>query len=168
MSDRLRGIVLGFVLGLALAGCGAGQESQTASQWGAGKGAVGDAGDTIALRDVWIPYPADGRDYPSGANAPVVATIVNHGLDVDELLAVSSPAASQTLVDGAVQVPPGRNVTSAVDPTEIRTPLVAGVLRIALTTNRGLRVGLDTPVTFRFRKAGAVILQVPMVAPPQD
>jgi hypothetical protein len=164
----MRAIVLCLALGLALAGCGAGQESQTASQLGPGNGAVGDAGHTIALRDVWIPYPADHRDYPSGANVPVVATIVNHGQDVDELLAVSSPAASQALVDGAVRLPPGRNVTSAADPMELRSPLVAGALRITLTTNRALRVGLDTPVTFRFSKAGAVTLQVPMVAPPQD
>jgi hypothetical protein len=37
-------------------------------------------------------------------------------------------------------------------------------LRIVLTTNQVLRVGLDTPVTFQLQQAGKVTLPVPMGA----
>ncbi|HET9118109.1 MAG TPA: hypothetical protein VFN75_08575, partial [Pseudonocardiaceae bacterium] len=44
---------------LALVGCGAGQITQTDSQVAAVNGAYGNAGSTIALRNVLIPYPSN-------------------------------------------------------------------------------------------------------------
>ncbi|MGH3898951.1 MAG: hypothetical protein ACRDTA_12020 [Pseudonocardiaceae bacterium] len=150
-------------------GCSAGQITQTDSQVAAVDGAYGDVGDNIALRDVLIPLPP-GRNgtYPAGSNVPVLLTIVNQGTNTDELIAVTSPAADQALVFGTKIIPPGANVTSTdgSSPAGVQplSPLVAGQLRIVLTTTKPLRAGLNTPVTFVFRNAGEVTVPVPMAA----
>ncbi|MBV8540551.1 MAG: copper chaperone PCu(A)C [Pseudonocardiales bacterium] len=156
---------------LALVGCGAGQIAQTDSQVAAVDGAFGNVGSTIALRDVLIPYPHNQQGtYPAGSTVPVVLTIVNQADRADELIAVTSPAAGQALVLGTPRIPPGTTVTSTAGalPTtgEPTSPLVAGELRVVLTTNQPLHAGLNTPVTFQFRNAGKVTLPVPMAALP--
>jgi hypothetical protein len=161
-------VVVCTVAGLvAFCGCGAGQATQTASESAAVTGASADVGGGIALRNVWMPFPpARTGGYPAGSSVPVVATIVNHGSEVDELVGVDSPVAVRVLVEGATRLPPHRNVVSTDAPAEAASPLVAGALRIILTTSQVLRTGLDTPVTFRFRNAGQVTLPVPMAARP--
>ncbi len=158
---------------LALVGCSAGQITQTDSQVAAVNGVYGNVGSTIALRDVLIPYPSspDGT-YPAGSTVPVLLTIVNQGINADELIGVTSPAAGQAVVLGTTQLPPGTTVIStagaapaAGQPT---SPLVVGELRILLTTTAPLHAGLNTPVTFQFRNAGALTLPVPMATPPRQ
>lgn len=161
-------VVLCMVAGLlALCGCGAGQVTQTAGESAAVNGASADVGGGIALRNVWIPFPPDRTGgYPAGSSVPIVATIVNYGSEVDELVGVASPVAVRVLVEGATRLPPHRNVVSTDAPAEPASPLVAGALRIVLTTSQVLRTGLDTPVTFRFRNVGQVTVPVPMAAWP--
>lgn len=157
----------------ALVSCSAGQITQTDSQVSAVDGAYGDVGNDIALRDVLIPLPP-GRSgtYPAGSTVPVLLTIVNQGTRADELISVRSPAADQVLVMGTSTIPPGSNVTSTVGATpagaQPRSPLVFGELRIVLITSRPLRAGLNTPVTFVFRDAGELTVQVPMAASPDS
>ncbi|MGH4007601.1 MAG: copper chaperone PCu(A)C [Pseudonocardiaceae bacterium] len=154
-----------------LAGCSAGQITQTNSQVAAVDGAFGDVGNNIALRDVQIPLPPspDGT-YPAGSSVPVLLTIVNLGATADELIDVTSPAASQVLVLGTNTIPPGTNVTSTAGstPAGAQSPLVVGELRIVLSTTQPLRAGLNTPVTFVFRDAGKVTVPVPMAATPNS
>lgn len=157
----------------ALTGCSAGQITQTDNQVAAVDGAAGDAGNTIALRDVLIPFPpSPNGTYPAGSNVPVLLTIVNQSTRADELTAVTSPAASQVLVLGTRTIPPGSNVISTGGATpagaQPLSPLVAGQLRIVLTTIQPLRGGLNTPVTFVFRDAGEVTVPVPMATSPDS
>nr|MDQ3763043.1 copper chaperone PCu(A)C [Actinomycetota bacterium] len=152
---------------LALVGCGAGQITQTDSQVAAVDGAFGDIGNSIALRNVLIPYPQNQQGtYPAGAAVPVLLTVINHGNTTDELVAVTSPAASQGLVSGTTQIPPGTTVISTTGSAEPTSPLVVGELRVVLITTQPLPTGLNTPVTFHFRNAGKVTLPVPMATPP--
>lgn len=156
---------------LALAGCSAGQITQTDSQVAAVDGTSGDLGNTIALRDAQIPYPSNPNGtYPAGSTVPVQLSIINQGTSTDELIAVTSPAAGQAIVLGTMQIFPGATVIStagAVPSAGAPTsPLVVGELRILLTTTVPLRAGLNTPVTFQFRNAGKLTLPVPMAAPP--
>ncbi|MCW2719307.1 hypothetical protein [Pseudonocardia sp.] len=157
------GLAVCLGAGLTLSGCGAGQITQTDAQLSAVTGASADGGAGIALRNVWMPYPTDptGR-YPVGSSVPVQATIANYGGADDELLAVTSPVATQVLVTGTTRIPRGRNVVSDTDPTPPPSPLVYGEVRVVLVTDRLLPTGLDTPVTFRFRNAGPVTVSVPM------
>ena len=152
---------------LMLVGCGAGQITQTDSQVGAVDGAFGNVGNSIALRNVLIPYPPDQAGaYPIGSTVPVLLNIINQGDSADELVGVDSPAASQMLIEGTTQVPPGTALTGIAGSSPIGiqpiSPLVVGELRIALTTNQVLHAGLNIPVTFQFRHAGKLTLPVPM------
>jgi len=157
-----------LVAGLALAGCGAGQIAQTATQRAAVDGASGDAGDDIALRDVLMPSsPNPGGSYPVGSNVPVRVTIINSGGEADELVAVTSPMAGRVQVSGTVRIPPRTNVVSDTDSSAPRSPLVVGKLQVVVVTSHVLRPGLDTPMTFQFRNAGQVTLPVPQAAPAQ-
>jgi copper(I)-binding protein len=162
-------IVVCCAAALALVGCGAGQITQTDSQVAAVDGAFGDVGNTLALRDVLIPYPNNQQDtYPIGSTVPVLFTIINQGNNTDELIAVTSPAASQTLVLGTRQIPPGTTVLSTAGAVPLTSPLVVGELRVVLTTTQPLHAGLNTPITFQFRHAGKVTLPVPMGSPPNS
>src|ERR1041384_4266852 len=74
-SLRFAPAVVGIAL--ALAGCSAGQISQTAGMEPAVNGSNGNAG-AIAVRDIQLAYPADGG-YARGADAVVLGSIVNSG-----------------------------------------------------------------------------------------
>lgn len=163
-------LVAGCLAVLSLAGCAAGQITQTDNQVAAVDGAFADVGNAIALREVLIPYPPNQQGtYPAGSAVPVLLTIINQTSSADELVAVSSPAASQVLVLGSTQIPPGSTLISAVPAgAEPTSPLVTGELRVVLITTRPLHAGLDTPVTFQFRNAGRVTLPVPMAVPPSS
>lgn len=155
------------VAALALMGCSAGQITQTDSQVAAVDGTSGDLGNTIALRDAQIPYPSNPNGtYPAGSIVPVLVSIINQGDSTDELVGVTSPAASQVLVLGTTQIPPGTTVASTAGSTVQISPVVVGQLRVLLTTTRPLRAGLNTPLTFQFRNAGQLTLPVPIAAPP--
>jgi periplasmic copper chaperone A len=152
---------------LPLVGCSAGQITQTDRQVAAVDGAFGNVGNSIALRNVFIPFPPnkDGT-YPAGSTVPVILTIINQGNSPDELIGVSSPAAGQAAVLGTTQIPAGTTVISTTGSTETTSPLVVGELRVLLTTRQPLQAGLDTPLTFQFRNAGKITLPVPMAPPP--
>jgi periplasmic copper chaperone A len=160
-------IVVCCCAALALIGCGAGQITQTDRQVAAVDGTSGDVGDTIALRNVRIPYPHNSNGtYPARSTVPALLTIVNQGTSTDELIAVTSPAASQIVLLGAVQIPPGSTVAStAGTAAPTNSPLLVGGLRVLLTTSKPLRAGLNTPMTFQFRNAGKLTLPVPMALP---
>ncbi|MGH3828607.1 MAG: hypothetical protein ACRDQX_15780 [Pseudonocardiaceae bacterium] len=162
-------IVVCCAAALTLVGCGAGQIAQTDKDVSAVNGSSGNAGNGIALRNVLIPDPPNQQgSYPAGSTVPVVLTIVNQAGRADELIGVTSPAASQALVLGTTLIPPGGTVTSTVVPFAAKpaSPLVAGELYVELITTQQLHAGLNTPVTFQFRNAGKVTLSVPMGAPP--
>ncbi|HEY3895335.1 MAG TPA: copper chaperone PCu(A)C [Pseudonocardiaceae bacterium] len=158
---------------LAVAGCSAGQVTQTDSQVSAVDGAYGNAGigGSIALRNVVIPYPRNPQgNYAAGSTVPVLLTIVNQGTDPDELISVSSPVAGQVMLIGTTQIPAGTTLTSTAAGSTTGTsqpasPLDVGELRVLLTTNQPVRAGLNTPITFEFRNAGKLTLPVPMATP---
>jgi copper(I)-binding protein len=156
-------ILISCVVALALVGCA----NQTTPDVSAVDGAFGNAGNTIALRDVLIPNPHTPQEaYAAGSTVPVLLAIVNQGNQADELVAVTSPAASQVQMVGTTDIPPGDTVISSTagsasisaPPT---SPMVVSKLRIMLTLNRVLRAGLGIPLTFAFRDAGTVTLWVP-------
>lgn len=156
-------IVICCAAALALVGCSAGQITQTDSQVAAVDGAFGNVGNSIALREVLVPYPPNqSGTYPTGSTVPVVLTIINQGDRADELVAVTSPG-GRAQVLGATQIAAGATVNSTAG-----SALVVGGLRILLTTTRPLRAGLTTPITFQFRNAGTLTLPVPMATPPNS
>jgi copper(I)-binding protein len=102
-----------------LAGCGAGQISQTATQQAAVNGASGSAGP-IAIRDAQLAPPSDPQGvYQPGSTARLIVTIVNTGLSDDTLVKVTSPAVESITIDGSADgtkvLPGGFAVSSGVD-----------------------------------------------------
>src|SRR5262249_19767818 len=83
-----------------LAGCGTGQQTQTAKQPSAVDGAQGQIGP-IAIRNAQVVYPEGSEHlYRRGADAPLTAVIVNTGTSEDELTSVTGPAAEVVQVEG--------------------------------------------------------------------
>lgn len=117
--------VIGAMIGaMALAGCGAGQITQTDTQASAVGGASAAAG-TIAVRNAEIEYPdrTTYRDtYNSGESAPLRLTIVNTGGTDDRLVSASSPVAASVQVSGSSTIPAGIAVQVAGKPAPIITP----------------------------------------------
>lgn len=163
-----------FAAVLALAGCGAGQVTQTDTQVAAIDGANANLG-SVALRDVLITYSRDRTgNYPPGSNVPLQLTLVNEGTGPDTLASVTTPVASQVLLQGTTTIPPGTSVTTpretgvgpSATPSAPPSPLDAGLLRIVLTnTTQTLWAGKNVDITFVFRHAGRVTLSVPLGAP---
>ncbi len=122
------------LLALGIAGCSAGQVTQTDSVEPAVNGNRADVGE-IALRDVVLAYPESGR-YEAGDEAPLVLTIVNIGGTDDELTSVTSPAAAEVRLLGDVSLP-GRSSLQVVVPDE-STPSSASSATEPETTESSL------------------------------
>lgn len=90
---------------ILLAGCGAGQVSQTAEEVAAVNGANGNIGP-IAIRDAELaPPPKPDNYYRRGSDAPLLLTIVNTGGNDDKLVSVSSPDAKGAKIVGDRTIP---------------------------------------------------------------
>jgi copper(I)-binding protein len=95
---------------LALAGCGAGQITQTSSQASGVGGASANVGQ-IAVREAAFAFTGDGKTaaiYQAGSEAPLSMTVVNFGGQVDKLTNVSSPAAASARITGDATIASGR------------------------------------------------------------
>jgi copper(I)-binding protein len=87
---------LAVAAALALAGCAAGQIAQTADQHPTVGGARGNVGN-LALRNITVAAAPNGS-WPSGSKVPVDLSIVNNGPSDDQLVSVSTSAATTVMV----------------------------------------------------------------------
>jgi copper(I)-binding protein len=124
-------LVIGAMVGaVAVAGCGAGQITQTSEQVAAVSGAHANAGP-IAVRDIVIQFAekAGGEPsanvYPEGGDAPLQMTIVNTAATADRLVSASSPAAGSVQISGATDIAGDQAVVVAGVPEEAPAPTVA-------------------------------------------
>jgi copper(I)-binding protein len=116
---RIAPALAGLGVAVLLVGCGAGQITQTDTQQSAVNGGSGQVG-MIAIRDAELQFPDNAQGvYAPGSNATLIVTIANTGIDPDELLSVSSPAASSVTIDGsdtgAKPIPGNFSIVSGVD-----------------------------------------------------
>jgi copper(I)-binding protein len=100
---------------LALAGCSAGQITQTATQVAPVVGISGDAGD-IALRNLVIEYNGP-EGYAAGSDAPLVVRLFNRGQEPVTLVGVSADKAEAVILTGSPTV-----VTPTEPPTQPPSP----------------------------------------------
>ena len=107
-------VALATGLGLAAAGCSAGQITQTDTQVAVVDGASGDVG-AIAVRNAQFAFPVSGHEYKAGDEAAVVVTIVNNATTADKLLSVSSDVGGPATLDGDVELEPNTSVASLFD-----------------------------------------------------
>jgi copper(I)-binding protein len=111
--NRARLVIGALIAAVAVAGCGAGQITQTSRQVAAVEGANATGGQ-ISVRNAMIEFdePVEGATiYPVGGNAPLEMVIVNTGAEIDRLVAASSPVAESVQISGVLRVPGGRALT---------------------------------------------------------
>ncbi|MET8995418.1 hypothetical protein [Amycolatopsis sp. Hca4] len=95
--------VLALGAALVLAGCGAGQITQTDSQQPAVNGTHAQV-KTIELRNAAVQYPKSGPGYPAGATPALTLTIVNSGAQDDSLVSVTTEDGGQATIAGSKTV----------------------------------------------------------------
>lgn len=86
-ARRLMIAALPITVIVGLAGCSAGQLAETAQIRSAVDGTQGDVGD-ISVRDASF-APPSGSSYLAGASLPLNFTVINGGLDPDEITAAT-------------------------------------------------------------------------------
>jgi copper(I)-binding protein len=163
--------VLGLGAALLLAGCGAGQITQTDTMLPAVNGALGQAGQAgqVSVRNaVLANRNSCEQAYTAGSNVPLVLTIANAGQHDDQLVSVTSPDATGATIDGQKTVVAGSTLVVGDSLETNPTPSDTKIGRANVTLD-GLKSvvwpGQLTPVTFNFRDAGSVTLQLPVAAP---
>ncbi|MEU4517851.1 hypothetical protein AB0F52_03925 [Amycolatopsis sp. NPDC024027] len=95
--------VLALGAALALAGCGAGQITQTDSQQPAVNGTHAQV-KTIDLRNAAVQYPTSGPGYAAGATPALTLAIVNRGQQDDSLVSVTTEDGTQATIAGSKTV----------------------------------------------------------------
>ncbi|MPZ27157.1 MAG: hypothetical protein GEV12_12290 [Micromonosporaceae bacterium] len=162
---------IGLLLGLALAGCGAGSDAATSATRGSIPGV--DADDLgVAIRNARVPFAPEG--YAAGADARVELSVINNGIEPVQLVDLDSPAAGSVSVVSAAPVagtaPPAGDgpPNGGAGPQLLLAPgeAVTAVLQVA-----GLREPLDgtgsLPVVLTFDNGAGFTLNVPS-APPAE
>ena len=152
MRNRTRGaaIIAAALLGIGLAGCGAGQDAPTSQVVPAVPGVNVNAEDgSVLVRNALVPYRSQG--YRAGGQVPVEMRIVNQGLDPVRLVSASSEQATSVQIVGEATFPPNE-----------ATPLTLRLGGLRTAVNATSRV----PVVLRFDNGVELSMQVP-VAPPE-
>jgi hypothetical protein len=168
-SSRVAALAAAGVIGaVALAGCGAGQLSQTASQESAVDGNAAVI-NNVALRNVRIQAQQNTDFLRPGATVDLVLVVVNQSPDVaDKLVGITTDigrvtvTGDPTLPAGGtlfVGTPNGQN-RKAVDAVE-----AANFVKATVALSKQITNGPNYSFTFNFEKAGSVSLQVPISAP---
>jgi copper(I)-binding protein len=144
--------------GAVLSGCGSSNSHATPSA-AAGAAVAGRVAD-LEIVHPFLPDP------PSPAVAAVYLTIRNTGATPDVLVAVSSPAAATSMLMSES----GGAVGSMIAVPDLQVPahgeasLVPGHDHVMLESPHAtLKVGGHVAVTLRFRRAGPVTIEVPVV-----
>jgi copper(I)-binding protein len=168
-SARVAALAAGGLIGaVALAGCSAGQVSQTSVQQSAVDGNQAVI-NNVALRNVRIRALQTGDFLRPGATLDLVLVVVNQSPDVtDKLVGITTDIGKVTVTGDPtlpaggtlfVGAPNGQN-QKAVDAVEDAAAVKATVALAKPITN-----GPNYNFTFDFEKAGRVSVAVPISAP---
>lgn len=148
---------------LALSGCNAGQQAQTAYQQPGVDGAHVQAGG-IALRDVKLAYPTTGR-YERGSDARLEFVVANDGEAADALVEVRSDAATRVTISTAPAAPASATASATTSATSSATsPSTATVSATSPSASPTPPAPARIPVPVNglvdFREAGPVVTLV--------
>jgi hypothetical protein len=158
----------GLIGAAALAGCSAGQLSQTASQESAVDGNHAAVKD-VELRNVRIQAQQHSDFIRPGTTVDLMLVVINQSPDAaDKLVGVSSDIGKVT-VTGNSTLPPGGTLfvgtpngqnLKALDAVE-----AAGAVKATVALDKPITNGPNYNFTFNFEKAGSISLAVPVSAP---
>lgn len=152
---RTSTVALGLAAGLLLVGCGAGQRAQVYQERTTAD-ATNDSVGAIAVRNLAVEAPTEGRVLPQGSNARLVVTLVNEGGDDDTLTSVTSPAAASVRILGPSSTVPVPRLSSS-----------PGEYSLVLTgLTRDLPTGTYIELTLNFERNGGKTMLVPVQTTP--
>jgi copper(I)-binding protein len=124
-SPRRTGVAaISVVVGaLALAGCGAGQITQTSTQVAGVNGGSATVG-SIAIRDAEFEYEETktASVYTRGADAPLKMSISNTAATDDKLVSATSPVARSVKITGEAVVTAGQTLVVEGGPAAAAAP----------------------------------------------
>ncbi|TQM35642.1 hypothetical protein FB388_7081 [Pseudonocardia cypriaca] len=144
--NRAQLVIGALIAAVAVAGCGAGQITQTSRQVAAVEGASATGGQ-ISVRNAMIEFDEAAHGaaiYPVGGSAPLQMVIVNTGAEVDRLVAASSPVAESVQISGVLRIPGGQALTVEGAPAALAAPSPA---EAAPAATPGAAPGTSTPTT---------------------
>lgn len=150
-----------------LAGCGAGQISQTATQKAAVNGAAVDVSENVTLRNVHMRANQDSDFVEPGSEVPLVFVATNDSPDVpDRLVRVTSDVGTVKL-SGDLTLPPMDVLEVSReddDFTALEAAERATAAKATVTLSKPVTNGLIYEFTFTFEKAGEASVDVPISA----
>ena len=168
-SAKLAALAAGAVVGAgAIAGCSAGQVSQTAMQQSAVDGNQAVI-NNVALRNVHIRAVQTGDFLRPGATVDLVLVAVNESPDVaDKLVGVTTDIGKVTVTGDPTLPPSGvlffgnqngqsKNADHAIE--------AGNTIKATVALTMPITNGPNYDFTFTFEKAGSVKVAVPISAP---
>jgi len=168
-SSRVAALAAGALIGaVALAGCSAGQLSQTASQESAVDGNAAVI-NNVALRNVRSQAQQNTDFLRPGATVDLVLVVVNQSPDVaDKLVGISTDIGNVT-VTGNPTLPAGGTLfvgaPSGQNRKAVNAVEAADAVKATVALSKQITNGPNYNFTFDFEKAGTVSLAVPISAP---
>jgi copper(I)-binding protein len=155
----------GLLFATALAGCSAGQISQTATQEPAVNGTSGTV-NNITLRNVHIQAVETGDALEPGKNVDLMFIASNLSPDSpDQLLGITSDVGSVSITGNTAVPASGILVVGAPDGvTALGSVEGADAADASVSLSKPIRNGLTYNFTFTFAKAGDTTLSVPISA----
>ncbi|EOD64192.1 hypothetical protein H480_33088 [Amycolatopsis vancoresmycina DSM 44592] len=146
--------VLALGAALALAGCGAGQITQTSTQQAAVNGTHAQV-KNIDLRNAAVQYPTSGPGYPAGATPALTLTIVNRDARDDSLVSVTVEGGGQATISGSKTIVAAHSLvigpddavesTNEVQPTSSGAPTSSSSAPTSSSTPTGSSSATNSP-----------------------
>ncbi len=154
-----------LAIAATLAGCGAGQVSQVATQEPAVNGTLATF-DNIALRNVHIEAVETGDALEPGQDVELIFMAANSSPEKGDRLVGITTDVGEVTVTGNKELPPnGVLVVGAPDGvTELSDVERADASEATVALTKPIRNGLTYDFTFEFEKAGAHTVTVPISA----
>lgn len=165
--------VLAVGVAAAVAGCSAGQITQTDAHLAAVNGDQGSVGP-LRISDAKLAFPEDdARHWSAGSDVPLSMSIANNGSNGDRLESITSPVSDDISIEGDKVVAARKALTvggrEAVSLGEEDAETGAGELGNATVVLRSIKQdlfpGQIVTMTVTFRDAGQVEMRVPIAAP---
>jgi copper(I)-binding protein len=168
-STRVAAVAASGLIGaVALAGCSAGQLSQTSSQESAVDGNQAVI-NNVALRNVRILAQQNTDFLRPGTTVDLVLVVINQSPDVaDKLVGISTDIGKVT-VTGDPRLPAGGTLFVGTPNGQNRKAVgaveAADTAKATVVLDKQITNGPNYNFTFDFEKAGSVSLAVPISAP---
>jgi hypothetical protein len=168
-SSRAAALGAGVLIGVAaLAGCSAGQRSQTASQESAVDGNAAVI-NNVALRNVRIQAQQNTDFLNPGATVDLVLVAVNQSPDVTDKLVGITTDIGEVTVTGDPTLPAGGTLFVGTPNTQNKRAVdaveAAHSVKATVALSQHITNGPNYNFTFNFEKAGSVSIAVPISAP---